>query len=204
MAQAHVTELSDTVPMPCNKLTLNQQDCQTLLTIAKQSIANGLEHNAPLPIQLEDYSQDLQKTAASFVTLQKEGQLRGCIGTLEAQTSLVEDVAQHAFAAAFQDPRFAPVSHAELNQLALHISVLTPTEPLLVESEADLLAKLRPGIDGLVLREDWQRATFLPSVWQQLPTAKEFLQHLKQKAGLPANYWSDTLQFEHYQVIDIE
>ena len=190
--------------MPCNKPELNPQQRQQLLTLAKESIAYGLENGQPLPVTLQDYSEPLQQIAATFVTLQLDGQLRGCIGTLEAQTSLVQDVVQHAFAAAFQDPRFAPLSEQEFKQLEIHLSILTPPEPLAVENEEDLLAKLRPNIDGLVLEEGYHRATFLPAVWQQLSEPKAFLQHLKQKAGLPADYWSNALQFERYQVIMIE
>ena len=190
--------------MPCNKPELSLQERQQLLTVAKESIACGLKNGQPLPITPQHYSEPLQQTAATFVTLQLDGQLRGCIGTLEEHTSLVQDVAQHAFAAAFQDPRFAPLSEQEFDQIEIHLSILTAPEPLIVESEADLLAKLRPNIDGLVLEEGRHRATFLPAVWQQLSEPKAFLQHLKQKAGLPANYWSNALQFERYQVIMIE
>jgi AmmeMemoRadiSam system protein A len=136
--------------------------------------------------------------SSTFVTLHLDGQLRGCIGSLEAHRPLAEDVAANAFAAAFRDPRFPPVSRAEAARLALEISVLSPAEPMHFRSEADLLAQLRPGIDGLILSDLGRRGTFLPSVWSQLPAARDFLVHLKHKAGLPADHWSATLSVERY------
>jgi AmmeMemoRadiSam system protein A len=126
------------------------------------------------------------------------GELRGCIGSLEAYRPLVEDVAHNAYAAAFSDPRFTPLSETELIDVEFHISVLTPAAPMHFESEADLLSQLRPGIDGLVLEDAGHRGTFLPSVWESLPDAAQFLQHLKMKAGLPADYWSDNLKVSRY------
>ena len=112
----------------------------------------------------------------------------------------MEDVAENAFAAAFRDPRFPPLRPDEYPRLEYHISILNPPEPMTVTSEADLLQQLRPGVDGLVLIEGARRATFLPSVWEQLPDPRQFLAHLKMKAGLPADYWSDSLRFERYTV----
>jgi len=130
--------------------------------------------------------------------------LRGCIGTLQAYRPLVEDVAKNAYAAAFRDPRFAALSAHEFAQLHYHISILNPTEALRVNNEAELLAQLRPGVDGLVLEDQHYRSTFLPAVWENLPQPKQFVQHLKEKAGLPASYWSETIRFERYTVEDIE
>jgi AmmeMemoRadiSam system protein A len=110
----------------------------------------------------------------------------------------VEDVAHNAFAAAFRDPRFPALSAAELQELEIGISVLGPTESVSFGTEEELLGKLRPGIDGLVLQDGRHRGTFLPAVWESLPEPAEFLYHLRQKAGLPGDYWSETLQIERY------
>lgn len=177
-------------------LTKTQQT--RLLDLARQSIAHGLESGRPLKIDQADFPDELSQPRATFVTLERAGQLRGCIGMLEAMRPLAEDVAENAFSAAFRDPRFPPLSAAELVDLELHISVLSPAEAMHFDSEADLLKQLRPGLDGLILREDGRRATFLPAVWDDLPDPSQFLRHLKQKAGLPAAYWSDSLQVSRY------
>jgi AmmeMemoRadiSam system protein A len=169
-----------------------------LLALARQSIAHGLQTGRPLPINLADYPAELRQNRATFVTLERRGQLRGCIGMLEAVRPLAEDVAENAFAAAFRDRRFPPLAAEELADLDLHISVLSPAVAMQFNSEADLIAQLRPGIDGIILQEGSRRGTFLPSVWEDLSNPKQFLQHLKQKAGLPAAYWSDTIQAYRY------
>jgi len=182
---------------------LKHRDQTRLLEVARASIANGLSQAQALGIEINDYSAALQALRASFVTLHINQQLRGCIGSLEAHRPLVEDVAENAFAAAFRDPRFAPVSEREFDQLAYHISILSPTEAMTFESENDLLKKLRPGVDGLVLSEQGRRGTFLPSVWEQLPEPRQFLAQLKVKAGFAADYWSDSIRVERYTVEDI-
>jgi len=180
------------------------EEKRSLLGIAIQSIRYGLQHNAALPVEVSDYSPQLQADAASFVTLNLHKQLRGCIGTLEAHQPLIRDVAEHAYAAAFSDPRFTPVSAAEIDQLEIHISILTPGEPINFDNEADLLKQLQPGVDGLILQDSSHRATFLPSVWEQLEEPDAFLSHLKRKAGWPAGYWSDDIRAFRYRAISIE
>ncbi len=125
--------------------------------------------------------------------------MRGCIGTLEAFRPLAEDIAHNAYAAAFQDPRFPPVDASEVDGLDIHLSLLTPAEPMSFQSEQDLLVQLRPGVDGLILAEGGRRGTFLPSVWEQLPEPAQFLEHLKLKAGLPKTYWSDSIRVFRYE-----
>lgn len=175
-----------------------------LLAIAKQSVQHGLLHGRPLPIDLGQHDPALSEAGASFVTLHLQGQLRGCIGSLQAHQPLAKDVSDNAFSAAFRDPRFPPLTSREEAHLVFHISVLSPTEPMHFSSEADLLEQIRPGVDGLVLKEGvFHRGTFLPSVWEQLPSKTQFLSHLKQKAGLSADYWSPTLEVERYTVEDI-
>lgn len=165
--------------------TLTPEQRRTLLVVARASIAFGLEHGRPLPARAEDCEPALREIRGTFVTLQLDGALRGCIGSLEAHQPLVEDVAQHAFDAAYRDPRFPPVSALEAPRLELHISVLSPNEPLSICDEADLLRQVRPCIDGLIIAQGRRRATFLPSVWESLPEPAHFLAHLKRKAGIP-------------------
>jgi AmmeMemoRadiSam system protein A len=178
--------------------TLTVQDRTTLLDVARRSIESGLWHGNPLDVQPLDYPESLRPVRATFVTLQIQGRLRGCIGTLEVRFPLVKDVADHAFAAAFEDPRFPSLRKDEFPHLEIHISILSPSEPMVFGSENDLLAQLRPGIDGLVLHLGQRRATFLPSVWESLSEPYIFLAQLKQKAGLPLDFWSDDLKAERY------
>ena len=179
---------------------LSAEDRETLMRVAVDSIRHGLDTGRALKVNVEDYSPALQQAGASFITLTILRQLRGCIGMLAATRPLVEDVAANAYAAAFEDPRFPPLTEAEYGQLEYHISILNPAEDMEFESEADLLQQLQPGIDGLVLEDRGRKATFLPSVWESLPRPTEFLQHLKQKAGFSADYWSDSMRVQRYTV----
>lgn len=179
-------------------MSLTKLEGQQLLEIAKCSIQQGFETKRPLSVKLADYSAALNERRASFVTLEMHAQLRGCIGMLEAVRPLAQDVAENAFAAAFKDTRFAPLSVKELEQLAIHISILSLPEQMVFASEADLIRQLRPQIDGLILVENGRRATFLPSVWDSLSEPEAFLGQLKRKAGLSLHYWSDTVQAYRY------
>lgn len=170
-----------------------------LLSLARQAIMSGLDIGpAPLPVD----APHLQREGACFVTLKKNGELRGCIGTLVAHRSLAADVIQNARNAALRDPRFPPLSAAEFPGTTIAISVLTSPRPLPVKDEAQLLQELRPGEDGLILEDGSHRATFLPSVWEQLPEPELFLAQLRRKAGLPAGYWSPSLRFSRYRSIE--
>jgi len=184
-------------------MSLNKDYQQKLLDVARASIQHGLQAGCALKINLADYPKVLLECRASFVTLELHQQLRGCIGRLEATRPLIEDVAQNAFLAAFQDARFPPVTIDELTELEIHISLLSERVPVIFCSEQDLISQLRPKIDGLILEEGQLRATFLPSVWEQLPEPKQFLRHLKQKAGLAVGYWSDTIKVYRYQTESI-
>lgn len=176
-----------------------------LLNVARQSIAFGLSHHRPLGLKVEDYSLKLREMKASFVTLEIHKQLRGCIGSLEVYRPLVHDVASNAYAAAFQDPRFYPLSQEEYDDIHIHISILDQPQPMHFQSEEDLINQLRVGVDGLILSEEGgYRGTFLPAVWESLPTPREFLSHLKLKAGLSADYWSDSIRVERYTVESVE
>ena len=181
-------------------MSLNKSSQQRLLDLAKSSIQHGLQTGQPITINLNDYPEELTQPRATFVTLQINQQLRGCIGMLEAVRPLAEDIAENAFSAAFRDPRFPPLEAHELHDLEIHLSILTPAEPVSFNSEQDLLSQLRPGIDGLILEEGrHRRGTFLPSVWESLPDPEQFLRHLKQKAGLPPGYWSKNIRIYRYQ-----
>lgn len=171
----------------------------TLLATARASIRQGLDTGSALEVDIEEYDQSLREQRACFVTLHRNHNLRGCIGHLEAVQPLIRDVAENAFAAAFKDPRFTPLDEYEMEGLDIHISVLTPAQPLAFSSEQDLLSRLRPGIDGLILEEGDNRGTFLPSVWESLSDPEAFLRHLKIKAGLPGSYWSDTVTIYRYE-----
>lgn len=178
----------------------NETQRQQLHQIAFDSIKSGLLHGKALAVDLEKMDEALKTKRATFVTLQKNGELRGCIGMLEPIRPLAEDVAHNAFAAAFSDPRFPPLAEHELAQLDIHISILGTPEAMVFDSEQDLIDQLRPGVDGLIMQEGHRRGTFLPSVWESLTQPQAFVSHLKLKSGLPENYWSDDIQIQRYTV----
>lgn len=171
-----------------------------LLSLARESIREGLESGHPTAVETDLWPAPLQARGASFVSLHRaDGSLRGCIGTLQRRQSLVADVAEHAYAAAFRDPRFPPLTPGELAPITIELSVLSEPEPLPVSSEAELLASVQPGEDGLILEDGAHRGTFLPAVWASLPEPEDFVRELKRKAGLPPDYWSDTLNVRRYR-----
>ncbi|MFT5425597.1 MAG: AmmeMemoRadiSam system protein A [Gammaproteobacteria bacterium] len=161
-----------------------QEQNQTLLSIARSSIGHGLQSGQPEIIDINNYDDELQDIRATFVTLKISGSLRGCIGTLVAKYPLVESVAEYAYAAAFRDPRFKPLSQDEFEKITLSISILTPAEPIEFDSDADLIQKLEPHIDGLIINSGNRSATFLPAVWESLTHAEQFLIQLKEKAQI--------------------
>lgn len=180
-------------------MSLNKGHHRWLTELAGSSIRHGLRTGKPLAIDLAECPAELAEQRATFVTLQKQCQLRGCIGSLDAVRPLAVDIAENAFSAAFLDPRFPPLETHELDDLDIHLSILTPAEPMSFTSEQDLLSQLQAGIDGLILTEGFRRGTFLPSVWESLPEPEQFLRYLKQKAGLSPDYWSGTLKVYRYR-----
>ena len=142
----------------------------------------------------------LDRPGATFVTLKQEGELRGCIGSLEAHRLLAIDVRRNALAAAFNDPRFAPLVAPELAVTMVEVSLLSPASRVEVADEEDLLARLEPGVDGIVLELGRRRATFLPQVWESLPDPRDFIGALKRKAGMPASFWSPEMRVSRYTV----
>lgn len=167
-----------------------------LLPIARAAISRALDIS-----QTADESASwLAEPAACFVTLTQHGELRGCIGSLEAHRSLLADLKSNAVSAALHDPRFMPLESAELGMTRIEISLLTPALPMEFISEADALAQLRTNIDGVILEFSHYRSTFLPQVWQQLPTPAQFMAQLKRKAGLPDNFWHEEIKLSRYSV----
>jgi len=179
---------------------MNSLDGKALLDVARDAIRAGLRTGRPWLPDCLGYPEALRARRSAFVTLRRHSELRGCVGGLEAVQPLVVDVAAHAFAAAFRDPRFPPLEERELAGLDLHISVLNPPEPLAFGSEEELLAVLRPGVDGLILQEGPRRGTFLPAVWESVADPREFLRELKRKAGLPPDHWSEAIRVQRYTV----
>lgn len=170
-----------------------------LVDLARRALSARLL-GAPFELDLDRLPAALARPGAAFVTLERRGELRGCIGTLEAHRPLAEDVVENACAAAFRDPRFAPLTADELDGLDLSVSVLGAPVALPAASEAELLAALEPGVDGLIVEDGYHRATFLPAVWESLPEPRDFLAHLWRKAGLPRGHWSPTLTCRRYRV----
>jgi hypothetical protein len=178
---------------------LSADDAAALLEVARASIAHGVRVGREIAVDPLRFSSALRAPGAAFVTLRREGTLRGCVGELEAVRPLVASVARHAFAAAIRDPRFPPLGPDELDQIDTHVSVLSPLEPLPVRDEVELLAALRPGRDGLLIDDGLRRATFLPAVWESLPQPRDFLRELKRKAGLPEEGWPPGLAVWRYR-----
>jgi AmmeMemoRadiSam system protein A len=193
---------------PESCLTLSGEERETLRDLARESIGHSMKRHLlakrnRLKVDPDDYPPALREPGAVFVTLNLDGQLRGCIGSLEPRRSLVEDVAHNARAAAFDDRRFDPVSPSEFPRLDVHVSVLTPLVPLEVENRAELLDVLRPGRDGLLLEDPPHRSTFLPQVWDSLPDPEDFLGELLLKGGLSRDHWAPTLRFHRYSVEEL-
>lgn len=182
---------------PCT--WLEPRSRELLLDTAATAIQTRLEQTPWQPPDAGGAPEDLRRELATFVTLTVEGRLRGCCGSLEPRRPLVTDVWFNARASAFGDPRFDPLERHEWQRIDLEIVVLSPLERLVVSSELDLLRRIRPGEDGLVIAWRGSRATFLPKVWEQLPDPHDFLGHLKHKAGWQADFWSADVEVWRYR-----
>jgi len=167
-----------------------------LLQIARASISTSLGRIQ----QADEQAIWLQERGACFVTLTQQGALRGCIGTLEAHRSLLLDVKANAVLAAIRDPRFAPLTVAELDETEIEVSLLSDMQPMPFSNERDALTKLKPSIHGVLFEFGRHRSTFLPQVWEQLPNVVEFMAHLKKKAGLSHDFWSEEVKLSIYTV----
>ncbi|MBF0334255.1 MAG: AmmeMemoRadiSam system protein B [Alphaproteobacteria bacterium] len=176
---------------------------KALLDLARRSIRHALETGKPLKIDPATLPEALKAPGAAFVTLKRRGELRGCIGSVEAHRPLGEDVADNACGAAFSDPRFPPLAAEELDEVTLSVSVLTRPAPMAFASQADLLAQLRPRQDGLIIEDGGRRALFLPAVWETLPDPAGFLAHLKRKAGLAVDHWSGSFKAWRFAAIEL-
>jgi AmmeMemoRadiSam system protein A len=169
---------------------------RALLTLARSAIAERLGLGR---LEVANHPR-LEQPSASFVTLRQEVQLRGCVGSTQALRRLREDVHANALAAAFHDPRFAPLGASEFTNTWVEVSLLSPAQRIVVASEVELLAQLRPGVDGVMLQWREHRATLLPQVWQYVSDPHDFLAALKVKAGLPEKFWSEEMLFSRYAV----
>jgi AmmeMemoRadiSam system protein A len=174
-----------------------------LLDVARHSIEWGLQTGRPLVVDPDAYPPEIAERRASFVTLRRAGELRGCLGGLVVRRPLVADVAHSAFGAAFRDHRFAPVEASELDEIQIHVSILSTLEPLSAADEKALIALIRPGLDGLVVRDGSRQGTFLPAVWESLPEPSVFWRELKRKAGLPLDAWSSRWEILRYTVVSV-
>jgi|SRR5215211_3363018 len=178
------------------QLTLEEQ--RLLLRLAREALERGVRDDALPPLDVASLPAPFREEGSSFVTLTSRGQLRGCIGSLEAYLPLAEDVRAHAIAAALKDPRFPPVREEELSGIQIEVSRLTRPVPLEYTDADDLLSKLRPHIDGVILCDtSFHRATFLPQVWEKIPDAREFLNNLCYKMGLEPDLW----RRQHFEVL---
>ena len=169
------------------RLTIAEQ--KILLRLAREAMEHGVRGKKLPPLEEALLTPSLREEGSSFVTLTVHGELRGCIGSLEPYQSLAEDVREHAVAAALNDPRFPPVEEAELNGIQIEVSRLTRPVPLEYKDADDLLAKLCPRVDGVILRDGFHRATFLPQVWEKIPDPAEFLNNLCYKMGANPSLW---------------
>lgn len=175
-----------------------------ILDLARRSLEQAVQGYGPYEPDLVNLPPKLREPGASFVTLTEGDELRGCIGRLEAKDPLAVDVCIHAAAAALEDYRFPPVQPDELPFIHIEVSVLTPHQPLEYTSPEDLLNKLRPGIDGVMVSDGVRRATFLPQVWEKVTDKADFMDHLCDKMGVPADLWRRKhLNVSVYQVVEM-
>jgi uncharacterized protein len=178
-----------------DKLTPEEQ--KTLLHLARQALEYGVKGGSLPPLDSSVLTPRLREDGATFVTLTEAGRLRGCIGALEPYQSLAQDVREHAVAAALEDPRFPPVSVREVSRINIEVSRLTRPVPLQYRDADDLLSRLRPHVDGVILRDSFRRATFLPQVWEKIPDPAEFLDNLCYKMGANPDSWRK----KHFEVL---
>ena len=182
-----------------DKLTSEEQ--KILLRLAREAMERGVKGEELPSLDSSSLPLPLQEAGSSFITLTAHGQLRGCIGSLEPYESLAEDVREHAVAAALKDPRFPAVREDELNGIQIEVSRLTRPIPLQYKDAEDLLSKLHPFVDGVILRDAFRRATFLPQVWEKIPDPAEFMNNLCYKMGVQHDLWrSEHLEVLTYQV----
>ena len=184
-----------------NYQNLSEKYQQTIIDIAFKSIKCGIENRKPLEVDLKNLPPEFNTNGSCFVTIEKNGDLRGCIGSIIAYRPLAVDIAENAYASAFRDKRFPQLDAGELSQITISVSLLTPYEEMSFQDEKDLLSQLRPNIDGLIIEDVGKRAVFLPVVWEHFDYKEDFLNNLRLKAGLSANHFSKT--FKAYRFLSI-
>lgn len=173
-----------------------------LRRIVSRSLAEAVRHKHYSPAR-KDYGNELFDKGASFVTLKQNGELRGCVGTVVPHVAVAHDLAENAYRAAMEDGRFSPLTEEELSRTRFSISLLTGFERVPYWDESDLLNRIRPGIDGLIIRDGDRQGLFLPSVWKELPDKAEFLKNLKVKAGFNPSYWSNNIKVYRFRTVEI-
>jgi AmmeMemoRadiSam system protein A len=193
--------MSDHEPPPS---ALGDDTRRWLLGLARRTIDAALAGQPPGPPDPATVPTEAAGPGAAFVTLRRDGRLLGCIGSMVPTRSLAEDVAAHAYDAAFRDPRLPPVTDRDTDRMVVEISVLGPLQPVEAHSPEELLAVLRPGVDGVLVSSRRGRATFLPAVWHQVADGREFLDLLWRKAGFAPGSWPSDLEIDRYQVVEFD
>lgn len=184
---------------------LSEKEKTLLLRIARESLKLGVRGEALPDLDLQSLPPNLAQPGASFVTLTKKHELRGCIGSLEATMPLAEDVRAHTIAAALEDYRFPPVLEEEISSISIEISILSSPKRIIASHSEEILSKIRPGIDGVIIKQGIQRATFLPQVWEKVPEIKIFMGMLCRKMGAASDLWqSGNVEIFTYQVEKFE
>lgn len=181
-------------PTETNDRELLDKNHNEIFRVTRASIRYGLSKGKPPAVDVKSFTPDLQPKRATFITLKKNNALRGCIGTVTAHRPFVQDLVENAYAAAFRDHRFPPLQEEEADAITISISLLGKPVRMQFADEADFRTQLRPGIDGIILRDGDKSGLFLPQVWEDLPDPKTFLSHLKRKAGMAEDYWTRTLE----------
>ena len=176
---------------------------EDLMNVAVETLNRAVFDKSKYVPSRKDYADPLFNKGAAFVTLNKDGKLRGCMGSVVPIQGIARNIAENAYAAAMEDSRFTPLQPDELAETSVTISLLTGFEPIIYKNEADLLTKLVPGTDGVVIRSGSRQAVFLPSVWKEIPDKQAFLNNLKFKAGMNPSYWSNKIKVYRFYTVEI-
>ncbi len=182
---------------PTDEIVLSNHRSE-VLRVARKALESYSKKGKMPHVDLASFPQVLRGYGASFVTLQKNGRLRGCIGSLAARAPIIRDVVENSVKSGFKDPRFTPVEAGEVADISIKVALLSPSAPMTFESQKDLLNQVVPGRDGLILRDQGKRAVFLPMVWESLSEPEQFLQALKEKAGLARDHWSESVEVDRF------
>lgn len=186
---------------PFLPLPLSKEDQRTLLEMAREHIQMYLATQRNIRIEESRFSKPLQQITGNYVRLILDNKTRGAVGNLPGRQPLVADINQNAYDAAFEDPRFPPVTREEIRQIIIEITVLTHPQIIVVDNEQQLLDSIHPGEEGLLLSEGVHQSHLMPSDWRRFPDPATFVGELKRKAGLPQDYWSDTLHISRFDTI---